>query len=270
MTEPIIITVAPNGAYRQKSDHAGIPLDASELAITARACLDAGACMIHLHVRHPDGRHLLDATAYQDATASIRKVVGMELVVQITTEAGGIYQPAEQMAVVKDTRPEAVSIALRELVPDASSEASAEVFFRWVDDNATMPQIILHSAEDVRRYVDLSARGVLGTSAHFLLYVLGRYRSGQTSTPTDLIPFLAAAELQRQWAVCAFGAQERACVVAAAALGGHARVGFENNFLLPDGTPASDNAALVDGLARAMPTWQRSLASAHWVREKFA
>src|SRR5699024_7761989 len=104
---PLILTVAPNGAYKTHDDHPEVPLTPDALAETAKSCLDAGASMIHMHVRRPDGRHLLDAQAYQDATTAIRRAVGQSLVVQITTEAAQIYEPAAQMAVVRDTQPEA-------------------------------------------------------------------------------------------------------------------------------------------------------------------
>ncbi|MGN6657499.1 MAG: 3-keto-5-aminohexanoate cleavage protein, partial [Achromobacter mucicolens] len=52
---PVIITVAPNGAYKKAADHAAVPLTAQALASEARACLDAGAAMMHMHVRKPDG-----------------------------------------------------------------------------------------------------------------------------------------------------------------------------------------------------------------------
>src|SRR5690606_41688561 len=61
---PLILTVAPNGAYKTHEQHPAVPLTPEALADTAKACLDAGAAMIHMHVRRPDGRHLLDAQAY--------------------------------------------------------------------------------------------------------------------------------------------------------------------------------------------------------------
>ena len=53
--EPLILTVAPNGAYKSTADHAALPITPDALAATARECLDAGAAMLHLHVRQPDG-----------------------------------------------------------------------------------------------------------------------------------------------------------------------------------------------------------------------
>jgi 3-keto-5-aminohexanoate cleavage enzyme len=62
--------------------------------------------------------------------------------------------------------------------------------------------------------------------------------------------------------VCAFGRREAACVVAAALLGGHIRVGFENNLLLPDGTLAGSNADLVRQVVGTLGTCGIATASA--------
>lgn len=263
---PAILTVAPNGARRLKADHPALPLTADELAQTAAACRDAGAAMIHLHVRRPDGRHLLDADAYVAATQAVRRQVGRDMVVQITSEAAGLYGPAEQMRVVRAAEPEAVSLAIRELIPDAAHETEAAQFFAWLRSREIMTQIILYAPDDLARYRDLKARGVLGDGVDFLLFVLGRYAVGMQSRAADLLPFLPDLDALPPWAVCAFGAQEAACALAALSLGGHARVGFENNLHLPNGAVAPDNAALVAAVAAAVPIAGRRLATADDVR----
>src|SRR5690554_6389917 len=63
--DPLILTVAPNGACKTHGHHPAVPLISAALAETAKASLEAGAAMIHMHVRRPDGRHLLAATAYR-------------------------------------------------------------------------------------------------------------------------------------------------------------------------------------------------------------
>jgi uncharacterized protein (DUF849 family) len=97
--------------------------------------------------------------------------------------------------------------------------------------------------------------------------VLGRHSVGQKSSPADLLPFLAPDSPSfGQWMVCAFGGQETACVTAAALLGGHARVGFENNLFLPDGAPASGNQDLVAATRRAVEACGLTLADADTLR----
>ncbi len=245
------ISVAPNGGRLTKADHPALPLGPMELASTARACVEAGACLIHTHVRDGNGQHLLDASSYRDVIAAIRNEVGDNMIVQITSESLGLYTPAEQIAVVKQTRPEAVSLALRELVPTANEESGFAALLSWMKMEAVMPQIILYDAEEVSRLGALQRRGLLPWDDIPVLYVLGRYVAGQQSHPTDLLPFIASGRPRfAHWSVCAFGAREAACVTASALLGGHIRVGFENNRLMPDGQAAQSNADLVAVAAR--------------------
>ena len=264
--QPLVLAVAPNGARKTKADHPALPIGPEELAETAKACAAAGASMIHLHVRDAEGQHSLDVGRYLAATEAIRAAVGEDLVIQITTEAVGRYAPAAQMDCVRRLRPEAASFALRELIPDAESEAEAARFFAWVAEAGVQAQFILYDAEDLRRFGALRERGILPAGPQFLLFVLGRYAAGQRSEPSDLLPFLAVLEAPDPWSVCAFGPKEAAAALTAAALGGHARVGFENNLLLPDGSTAADNAAVVGQLAESVRRLGRPLATAAQVR----
>lgn len=249
MSSPVILINAPNGARRLKVDHPAIPLAPDEIAREAAKARDAGAAMIHLHVRDRAGGHLLDADAYREASAAIHREAGADMLVQITTEAVGIYAPQAQMAVVEVARPEAFSVALRELLPEDADERAAAAFLAREARLGTLVQHILYDSADLVRFQALVARGVIPTRHASVLFVLGRYVAGQQSSPRDLVPILAGYTLALPFALCAFGRQEAACVTAAMACGGHARVGFENNLDLPDGTRAPDNAALVAAAA---------------------
>lgn len=253
MMRPVLLAVAPTGARRHPADHPAVPVTPAELAATAAACADAGASLFHLHVRDADGRHVLDAGAYREATDAIRRAVGERMIVQATTEAAGRYDRYAQMALVRDLRPEAVSLALRELIPDPASEREAADFLAWVERERIAVQWILDIAADVRRLDALIRRGIVTPSAPFRLFVLGRHAADGIGRPVDLLAFLAADRSPAPpWAVCAFGRDEAACGAVAAALGGHARVGFENNVLLADGRVAINNTALVEQMATAL------------------
>ena len=267
--QALIITSAPNGAYKQLSDHAQVPLTAAHLAQTAKSCLDAGASMLHMHIRDAQGRHSLDVEAYRQAQQAVRAAVGDALVIQITSEAAKVYEAPAQIAMVRALRPEAVSVGLREVDQPAIGEAGLADFFAWLAREHVMTQVILYDVADLHRWQDLRARGVVPQAPWFLLFVLGRYTAGQTSDPKDLVPFVHAHHTGEPWAVCAFGKTEHACVTAAASLGGHVRVGFENNLFLKDGRLAPDNAALVAQAAEAARSLGRPVASATHIRERF-
>jgi uncharacterized protein (DUF849 family) len=263
----VILAVAPNGGRRGKSDHPAIPLTPDELAQDAAACLATGASVLHLHVRDAAGRHSLSPELYADAIAAVRRAVGDALVIQITTEAVGRYAPEEQMAAVRAVRPEAVSLALRELAPGEADKAGFAAFMAWLQDEGIAPQIILYDRQDVDRLLQWAADGVLDAAATSALFVLGRYAEGQRSNPVDLLAFLGVGPVPfRDWMVCAFGPNEPRCAALAGLLGGHIRVGFENNFHLPDGRLAASNAELAGETARLLQALRLELASAAEVR----
>ncbi len=274
---PLIIAVAPNGARKTKTDHPALPMSPSECAREAALCKEAGAAMIHLHVRDKAGKHSLDADTYKQTIAAIRAEIGDDMIIQATTEAVGIYQIHEQMDMVRAVRPEAISTAVRELIPDIQSENDAAEFYGWAMAENIAVQYILYDVNDLQRLVDLNNRGIIPGDQLSVLYVLGRYSVNQQSDPADLLPFLSAANEPEtgagknwHWSMCAFGPLEGACALSAASLGGHVRVGFENNMLLNDGGLAAQNADLVDQVVHGAKLLSRPVASADQARELLA
>src|SRR5580692_9571312 len=267
----VVLTVAPNGGRKTKADHPALPLAADELARTAAECLERGASMIHIHVRDAEGRHCLDPEAYRVTIAHICQEVGDRLVLQITSESIGRYSPAEQRAAVLKTNPEAVSLALGELAPEASDEKDFCIFLGKLKQMRVWPQIILYTPAEAERLGAMVKQGLIPFEKLSVLYVLGRYSITRTASARDLLPFIAP-DMPRfhSWSVCAFGRRETACVTAAALLGGHARVGFENNLSLPDGTRADSNAELVGAAARAFEAVGLQTQTADALREEIA
>jgi len=249
------IMVAPNGARRTKSDHPALPVTVKETVAAAVACFEAGAGALHAHVRDAAGQHVLDAGLYRELLSQM-KAAAPQMLVQITTEAVGRYSPSEQRSLVRDVRPEAVSIALKEMIPDADT-AEAASFYAWAQDEGIAVQHILYSPDDVARFFAVSSQGVIPDGPHQLLFVLGRYSENQQSAPDDLDPFLQAMETgcggtAPDWAVCAFGERETECLAYAVSKGGKARIGFENGLWNRDGTLARDNADRVRDLKSAL------------------
>ena len=260
---------APNGARRNRRDHARLPITQAELADCAEAILDAGASMMHVHVRDDAGGHSLDADRYRAAIAAIRERVGDKLVIQVTTEACGIYKPDQQMSMVRELRPESVSVAMRELCPDDAAETVAAAFYRWMIDNGVLPQHILYAAEDVLRFEALRGKGVIPETRPFALFVLGRYAENLTGDVAELESFTDAVSDDVVWAVCCFGSTEHQAVLSAVKQGGHARVGFENNLQLPGGGQADGNDDLVRLATDAAIGHGLQIATADDVRKIF-
>jgi 3-keto-5-aminohexanoate cleavage enzyme len=259
MIDPVLICVAPNGARRSKSDHPALPLSAAELAAEAHSCLTAGAGALHLHVRDAQQQHTLDPQRYLEALSAVRASSGDALVVQVTTESVGRYSAADQAATVRAVRPEAISVAVREMVPSSSEEAAAARFYAWAHEQRVAVQHIVYSPEETQRLLDLVRRRIIPGPAA-VLFVLGRYGVPADSEPAALVSFLQLWPDQWPWMVCGFGAQEPRLAAAAIGLGGHVRVGFENNFLRPDGSRADSNAQNVHNSAALARHAGRALA----------
>lgn len=234
----------------------------ADIVDEAIACVQAGATVMHLHVRDEHGQHSLDAGRYRSVSDAIHRELGDRLLVQITTEAVGKYRPEQQRQLLLDLRPQAASVAIRELVPDASHEKESAALFSWAARAGMALQYIVYSPAEACRMVDLASTGVIPDPRPNTLFVLGRYTAGQQSNPRDLLPFLADWPGDWPWSVCAFGRDEALCMSAAIALGGHVRVGFENNLTLPNGATAGRNADLVANIARITTNAGRPVASA--------
>ncbi|RMD50249.1 MAG: 3-keto-5-aminohexanoate cleavage protein [Alphaproteobacteria bacterium] len=251
------IMLAPNGARRTKADHPALPLTIAETVAAAAAGWRAGAGALHAHLRDAAGRHWLDAGAYRELAAELRRAVpGMAL--QITTEAAGRYGPEAQRALLEaDTGADGASVALREILSDGETAATERALAAAAERGMAI-QWILYDAGELDRLAMLLGTGLRAPAPLQLLFVLGSY-GGEPARPEHLEPFLAALGRWREaglaapdWAACAFGPAETACLVAAARAGGKARVGFENNLHMADGRLAPDNAARVAELAAAL------------------
>ena len=164
---------------------------------------------------------MLDPEAYRATIARVCQEIGDRLVLQITSESIGRYSPAEQRAAVLKTNPEAVSLALRELAPEATDERDFCLFLGKLKQMRIWPQIILYTPAEAQRLGAMAKQGLIPFDTLSVLYVLGRFALTRTGLPRDLLSFIAP-EMPRfaSWSVCAFGRRETACVTAAALLGG--------------------------------------------------
>lgn len=257
----VIIMVAPNGARKTRRDHAALPVSIEDTVEEAVQCHAAGASALHAHVRGDNDEHVLDAGLYRELLAELSRRVP-DMLIQITSEAVGIYTPAEQVACIQAVVPRMVSMCLREISSNFDQPEYARQFFEWCDENAVHVQHIVFSAEEFQHFLDYREQGVIPAGHRCVLFVLGRYNVNFQSEPADLDPFLRHDLAGLDCFTCAFGSQEQQCVMAAINAGGHARIGFENNLYLPDGEIAASTAALVSSLVDSMQTQGLHPASA--------
>ncbi|MEM6634647.1 MAG: 3-keto-5-aminohexanoate cleavage protein [Pseudomonadota bacterium] len=248
--------VAPNGARRMKTDHPALPIDIGELAATAASCQKAGAKGIHLHVRGQDGLHSIDPGLYREAIRAV-DTAAPGLFIQVTSEAGDRFAPDEQVRMIMALCPSSVSVALRELVPDAADTTAARAFYHEACEQGIGVQHIVYSPTELRWLFECVEDGTIPRGPLQLQVVLGNYGSFSAPDPAMLAQYveLIKAHSSRtliDWMACAFGPGETDCLVAAAAAGSKVRVGFENSLWNRDGGLARDNAERVAEVRRAL------------------
>ena len=238
--------VAPNGARPMKKDHAAVPITINEIVKTGEACFKAGAEAIHFHTRNNKGEHVLDSGLCKETLSELQKKVP-KMHLQITTEAIGKYSPEEMRKLAYDVLPPGISIGIREMIPSRLPKSEDIKIYQKLTEAGTKIQHICYEPEDIDLLSNLLTQCKISKDGVWCMFVIGHY-TGKISNPKKISLFiekLKVNEFNADWAVCAFAKEEISCLETAIKLGGKIRVGFENSFLLPDGSIAPNNETKV-------------------------
>ena len=240
------LMVAPNGARPMKKDHAAVPITMNEIVNTGKACFEAGAEAIHFHTRNNKGEHVLDSGLCKEILSELQKKVP-KMHLQITTEAIGKYSPDEMRKLAYEVMPPGISIGVREMIPSRKPGSEDIKIYQKLIEAGTKIQHICYEPEDIDLLSNLLAQSKISKNGVWCMFVIGHY-TGKISDPKKISLFtqkLKVNEFNADWAVCAFAKEEILCLKTAIKLGGKIRVGFENSFLMPDGSVAPNNETKV-------------------------
>ena len=168
---------------------------------------------------------------------------------QISSEAAGVFNVYDQKHCLENSPVNDVSVSLSEL--ERSPELFSEIY-----NNARIAGIdiqhILYDAQELKRLLKYYDRGTIPEESRRAIFVLGKYKKNQISSPKDINPFLEMLGNQKlQWSVCAFGLNEHRCLLETLNLGGNVRIGFENNTMSNDGTVFANNESSVKEFVKA-------------------
>lgn len=251
-----IIMAAPNGARKIKTDHPNLPITITETVDVACRCFDAGASILHAHIRDDKGQHSLDSYRYGELLNQMAKTVP-DMLVQITTESAGIFTPKQQATCLLEVQPPFASVGVREMTGngDEKSLAFAADIYARVNAQGTSIQHIVYSPDDLDFLIALKQQRIIPDGKLHALLVLGRYNPGFVSDSAELDGFFGKnLNTLDSWMLCAFGASEYDSITKAIEHGGHGRIGFENNMYLRDGSLASCTSDLIRQITDHMQT----------------
>lgn len=286
MADKIIVSCAVTGSAPTPDKNPAVPVTPEEIADSALGAHDAGAAIVHLHVRNPQTRQAsMDPAYYRAATERIR-ASGSRVLINLTTGPGASFipgedDPADGTAKSVFVRPEVRVQHVAELKPDicsldiATMNRPNRVFLNTRDHLTEManrinalgvkPELEVFDLGHIELARHLLDEGILKSPPLFQL-CLGTAFGAPARVETlihmrDLLPAGA------QWAAFGISRWEMPIVAAAVQLGGHVRVGLEDNIYLERGVLAPSNAALVEKAVQIIRLLGYEIASPEEARD---
>ncbi len=272
--QPLIITAAITGAETTRKDQPNLPLTPEEQAADALACYQAGARVIHLHVRDDSGFPTQSIDRFAAAIKSIRAAVP-EVVIQIST-GGAVGEAFDKRLAPLSLKPDmgtlnAGSLNFGEDIfinHPKDIVRLAEVFKQY----GVVPEVEVYESGMIDIVAKLVKQGVITHSPLHVQFVLG-VPGGMSGTPRNVLymaDHLKNLIPSATWAVAGIGRWHIPASLTAMVNDGHIRVGFEDNIYYHKGIVADSNAQLVARIARIAEEVGRPLATPQETRQILA
>ncbi len=282
MNDKIVVTVAVTGSLSQKGDKKGqtpyLPVTPDELAEETVRSYEAGASIVHLHVRDPKtGAPSSDIDLYKETVQKIKDKC--DIIINTTTGGGMGMSDEERIAVVPEVRPDMASLNCGSLTygiyggepgkwaldyPWANSFKSMEFYARTMKDNKCKPELEIYDNAMLSVVKILVQAGAIEPPPHFQ-FVMGL--PGQVVEPTPRALMHLAETVNDNFkgatfSVCAAGRYEFPMVTMGAIIGAtNIRVGLEDNIYLDHGVLAKSNGELVEKAVKLAQGVGRTIAT---------
>lgn len=261
--EKLIITAAICGMGGTKEDNPAVPYTIEEIAAEAKAAFDAGAAVIHMHVRNDDGSVSFDKARYQKAVDAVEAACPGVIIIQPADGAAVDWELLENYKPGDDVKlPEMLTLPTGTCNwggDGAYINEEADVFKRAaiLKKLGIVPDLESFDKGMIDTIIKGDRLDLFAHPAHFD-FILGVQMAANVRDLTFLASSLPA------WATyTATGIGDDAWHIAAAAilLGGHVRVGFEDSMYLEPGVMAKSNGELVEKAAELARMLGREIAS---------
>ena len=268
MTRKVIIACAVTGAGDSVGKSPAVPVTPHQIADSAVEAARAGAAMVHLHVRDPEtGKPTIDTALFTEAVTRIRDS-GVDVIINLTTGEGGMLDlnnrpfrnsllndelktPEQRFAHVAVNRPEVCSLDMGTMNLGSgvfmNTQADVSRLADLIRDAGVTPELEVFDAGQVEFTRKLIETGRIKGPGLFQL-CLG-VPGGAPATAETMVYMKNLLPRDAVWAAFGVGLAQFPMVAQAVILGGHVRVGLEDNLYLERGVLAPSNAALVEKAA---------------------
>lgn len=263
--QKLIITAALTGAEVTRQQQPALPITPEEIAVAAHECAQAGACIVHVHARTPDGTPTQDKEVYRQIIAEVKK--RCNVIVQLST-GGAVGMTAQERLAPVTLKPEMATLSMGTVNfgGDVFMNHPAEmaVFAAAMRDHGVKPELEIFDSGMLATAQRWLKKGLLSGPQHFD-FVLG-IPGGMAGTAEALMYLRSQLPAGSTWTVAGIGPAQLPLGTLAMVLGGHVRVGFEDNVYYRKGELAASNAQLVARIARISRELDRDVATADEAR----
>jgi 3-keto-5-aminohexanoate cleavage enzyme len=264
--DKLIITAAIVGAELTPAQMPALPVTARQIGEAAEECCEAGASIIHLHVRDGAGNPSQAVDDFANAVDEIRR--RCDVIVQFST-GGAVGTPIELRAAPLRLAPEMATLTTGTVNfgDDVfmNDLASIEYLAKQMRVFGVMPEIECFDVGHIANAVRLAERGLIDMPLYFD-FVMG-VPGGIPGTLEHLMHCVRSIPQGSKWQVAGIGRAELPLAIAAIIMGGNVRVGFEDNVYYSRGVLATDNAQLVARVARVSKEAGRQVATPSEARQ---
>ncbi len=253
-----LITVAPTGAELEKPAVPALPVTLDELVTTAKECQQAGAAIIHVHIRDGDAKPTLDLGRLTDTVQALRE--GTDLIVQLST-GGAVTDPYEHRLAVLDAAPDGCSLTC------GTVNFGDDVFMNpWpfmcdlyvkTQELGVVPEFELFDLGHVASLHRLLALFGPPFGGHVHCDLVMGVPGGMAGDAATLVRAVEALPAGATWSATGIGRSALPVMFAALAAGGNLRVGLEDTVTFSRGRPVASNAELVERAATLAELAQR-------------
>ena len=268
--EKLIITAAICGAEVTKEQNPSVPYTVREIGIEAEKSFLAGASVIHLHVREDNGKPTQDLKRFQACFDEIKKRCPDVIIQPSTGGAIGMSNEERLQPIFMKPTPEMATLDCGTMNFGGdeifiNTENTIIHFAKEMNSHGIKPELECFDKGMIDTVLRLYKKGYIKEPMHFN-FVLG-VNGGIAATPRDLIYMVNSIPNKSTYTVCALGRHEFPMVTMAIVLGGHARVGLEDNIYLSKGVLAKSNKELVEKVVRISKELGRDIASPYETRK---
>lgn len=264
--EKLIITAALTGAEVTRELQPSLALTPDEIAEDAYQVYKAGASIVHIHARDKDGKPTQSYEVYKEIKEKIE--AKCTIIFQPSTGGAVWHSPEERLQPV-ELKPEMATLSCGtcNFGPDVfmNSEEYMEKFATRMKELGVKPEIEVFEKGMINNALNLAKKGLLNTPIHFD-FVLG-VPGAITGEIRDLLYLVESIPKESTWTVAGIGRHELPLANMAILMGGHVRVGFEDNIYYKKGELAKSNAQLVERIVRLAKELGREVATPEEARK---